>query len=92
MIHYISNLYHDDSFGVEPDNTVRALYPTTVDLHLSLFPWAVFRKTNGIVKLPTLFDIGGNTPLYLWITEAKVHDVNILDKLVPQQNMARFTF
>jgi hypothetical protein len=84
LIHHARKLYHDDSFGVDLENTVYALDSTTVDLCLSLFPWAVFRKTKGAVKLHTLLDLRGNIPAYLWITEAKVHDVNILDELIPE--------
>ena len=84
LIHQARKLYHDDSFGVDLSDTVYALDSTTVDLCLSLFPWAVFRKTKGAVKLHTLLDLRGNIPTYLWITEAKVHDVNILDELIPE--------
>ena len=84
LIHHARKLYHDDSFGIDLDNTVYALDSTTVDLCPSLFPWAVFRKTKGAVKLHTLLDLRGNIPTYLWITEAKVHDVNILDELIPE--------
>ena len=84
LIHQARKLYQDDSFGVDLDNTVYALDSTTVDLCLSLFPWAVFRKTKGAVKLHTLLDLRGNIPTYIWITEAKVHDVNILDELIPE--------
>jgi len=84
LIHQARKLYYNESFGVDLENTVYALDSTTVDLCLSLFPWALFRKTKGAVKLHTLLDLRGNIPTYLWITEAKVHDVNILDELIPE--------
>ena len=84
LIHQARKLYYDESFGVDLDNTVYALDSTTVDLCLSLFPWAVFRKTKGAVKLHTLLDLRGNIPTYIWITDGKVHDINILDELIPE--------
>jgi hypothetical protein len=84
LIHQARKLYYNESFGVDLENTVYALDSTTVDLCLSLFPWALFRKTKGAVKLHTLLDLRGNIPTYIWITEAKVHDVNILDELIPE--------
>src|SRR5712675_2220350 len=75
-------LYADDSFGVELAQTVYALDATTIDLCLSLFPWAKFRKTKGAVKLHTLLDLRGNIPTVIIITHGRVHDVNILDQLV----------
>jgi transposase len=71
-------------FGVELSDTVYALDSTTVDLCLSLFPWATFRKTKGAVKLHTLLDLRGNIPSFLQITDGKFHDVNILDELIPE--------
>jgi transposase len=84
LIHTARELYQDDQFGVELDETVYALDSTTVDLCLSLFPWARFRKTKGAVKLHTLLDLRGNIPSYIKITTGKVHDVNILDDLIPE--------
>ena len=75
-------LYADDSFGVELDQTVYALDSTTIDLCLSLFPWAEFRKHKGAIKLHTLLDLRGNIPTVVIITHGKVHDVNILDQLI----------
>jgi hypothetical protein len=76
-------LYQDDkSFSEELDNTVYALDATTIDLCLSIFPWAKFRKTKGAVKLHTLLDIKGSIPSFIKITDGSVHDVNILDQLV----------
>lgn len=74
-------LYADDSFGVELAQTVYALDATTIDLCLALFPWAVFRKHKGAVKLHTLLDLRGSIPTVVIITHGKVHEVNILDQL-----------
>ena len=84
LIHIARGLYKDDEFGVELDNTVYALDSTTIDLCLSLFPWARFRKQKGAIKLHTLLDLRGNLPSYIQITDGKVHDVNILDDLIPE--------
>jgi IS4 transposase len=75
-------LYAADSFGIELDQTVYALDSTTIDLCLALFPWAEFRKRKGAVKLHTLLDLHGNIPSFVIITTGKVHDVNILDRLI----------
>jgi hypothetical protein len=75
-------LYAGDGFGVELDNTVYALDASTIDLCMSLFPWAKFRKAKSAVKLHTLLDLRGNIPTLVIITDGKVHDVNILDQLV----------
>jgi hypothetical protein len=74
-------LYRGDEIGVELENTVYALDSSTVDLCLSLFPWASFRKRKGAVKLHTLLDLRGNIPSLVIITNGKIHDVNILDEL-----------
>ena len=84
LIHIARGLYKDDEFGAELDNTVYALDSTTIDLCLSLFPWARFRKQKGAIKLHTLLDLRGNLPSYIQITDGKVHDVNILDDLIPE--------
>jgi len=84
LIHIARDLYINDEFGVELDNTVYALDSTTIDLCLSLFPWARFRKRKGAVKLHTLLDLRGNIPTFIEITDGKVHDVNILDNLIPE--------
>ena len=84
LIHIARGLYKDDEFGVELDNTVYALDSTTIDLCLSLFPWAQFRTQKGAIKLHTLLDLRGNLPSYIQITDGKVHDVNILDDLIPE--------
>ena len=81
LIRQARQLYANDSFGIELDQTVYALDSTTIDLCLSLFPWARFRKRKGAVKLHTLLDLRGNIPTFIVITHGKVHDVNILDEL-----------
>lgn len=75
-------LYANEDFGVQLEQTVYALDSTIIDLCLSLFPWALFRKKKGAVKLHTLIDLRGNIPTVIFITHGKVHDVNILDDLV----------
>lgn len=77
-------LYADEDLGLELDNTVYALDATTIDLCLSLFPWARFRKQKGAIKMHTLLDLRGNIPAFIEITDGKVHDVNILDLIVPE--------
>jgi transposase len=84
LIHIARKLYRNDDFGVELDETVYALDASTIDLCLSLFPWARFRKTKGAVKLHTLLDLRGSIPSFLSITEGSVHDVNVLDELIPE--------
>jgi hypothetical protein len=82
LIHTARDLYTNEDFGVELDNTVYALDATTVDLCLSLFPWARFRKTKAGIKLHTLIDLRGNIPTFIDITSALVNDVNVLDILI----------
>src|SRR5213078_3856965 len=77
-------LHAEDPIGVELDNALYALDSTTIDLCLSLFTWAKFRKTKGAVKMHTLLDLHGNIPTFIGITDGKVHDVNILDEIVPE--------
>ncbi len=84
LISTARKLYHDEEFGVELDNTVYALDASTIDLCLSVFPWAKFRKSKAAVKLHTLLDLRGNIPTFISITDGKVHDVNILDELVTE--------
>jgi len=74
-------LYCNDSFGIDLDNTVYALDATTIDLCLSVFPWAPFRTAKAAVKLHTLLDLRGNIPTFIHISDGKVHDVNVLDIL-----------
>ena len=84
LIHIARGLYAKEEFGIELDQTVYALDSTTIDLCLSLFPWAKFRKHKAGVKLHTLLDLRGNIPTFIRITEALVHDVNILDDIIPE--------
>ncbi len=77
-------LYADDDFGLQLSETVYALDSSTIDLCRSIFPWARFRKTKSGVKLHTLLDLRGNIPTFVSVTDAKVHDVNILDQLIPE--------
>jgi hypothetical protein len=82
LIAHARRLYANDSFGVELNQTAYALDSTTIDLCLSLFPWAKFRTHKGAVKLHTLLDLRGSIPSLLIITHGKVHDVHILDQLI----------
>jgi hypothetical protein len=77
-------LYVDEEFGVELDQTVYALDSTTIDLCLSVFPWAKFRRTKGAIKLHTLLDLRGNIPSFIYVSDGKLHDVNVLDYLIPE--------
>jgi hypothetical protein len=83
LIHQARTLYLKEDFGVQLNETVYALDSSTIDLCLSLFPWARFRKTKAGIKLHTLLDLRGSIPSFIAITEAKLHDVNILDELTP---------
>lgn len=84
LIHRARALYRDEDFGVELDQTVYALDATTIDLCLSLFPWARFRRQKGAIKLHTLLDLRGPIPAFIEITDGKIHDVKVLDLLVPE--------
>jgi len=84
LIHQARKLYADDDFGLQLQETVYALDATIIDLCLSVFPWARFRKSKGAIKLHTLLDLKGNIPSFIAITEGRVHEVNILDKLIPE--------
>jgi len=77
-------LYADEDFGVELDNTVYALDSSTIDLCLSLFPWAKFRKAKGAVKLHALLNLRGSIPEFIHISDGKLHDVNVLDIMIPE--------
>src|SRR3984957_13546451 len=72
------------SFGVDLRETVYALDTTTIDLCLSVFPWAVFRTAKAAIKLHTLLDLRGNIPTFIHIGDGKVREVNILDQLLPE--------
>jgi hypothetical protein len=84
LIDQARQLYAKDDFGLQLQETVYALDATIVDLCLSVFPWARFRKTKGGIKLHTLLDLKGSIPSFIAITEAGIHEVNILDELVPE--------
>ena len=84
LISQARSLYANEDFGVELNETAYALDSTTIDLCLSLFPWASFRKHKAAVKMHTLLDLRGNIPSFIEITEGTLHDVNILDILVPE--------
>jgi hypothetical protein len=84
LIHEARQLCANEDFGLELDETVYALDSSTIDLCLSVFPWARFRKTKSAIKLHTLLDLRGNIPSFVAITDGKVHDVNILDVLIPE--------
>jgi Domain of unknown function (DUF4372)/Transposase DDE domain len=84
LIAHARRLYLKEDFGVQLNETVYALDSSTIDLCLSVFPWARFRKTKAGIKLHTLLDLRGSIPSVIVITEAKLHDVNILDVLVPE--------
>jgi len=77
-------LHADDPMGVDLDHSLYALDSTTIDLCLTLFPWAKFRQHKGAVKMHTLLDLHGNIPTFIRITDGKVHDVNILDDISPE--------
>ncbi len=82
LIHSARDLYSNDPFGLDLKETVYALDATTIDLCLSLFPWAKFRTTKGGIKMHTLLDLRGPIPSFVEITPAKIHEVNILDILI----------
>jgi hypothetical protein len=77
-------LYAQDSFAVDLQETVYALDTTTIDLCLSVFPWAPFRTPKAAVKLHTLLDLRGNIPTFIHISHGKMHEVNVLDQLLPE--------
>ena len=82
LINKARKLYANEDFGLQLKRTTYALDSTTIDLCLSLFPWAKFRKHKAAVKVHTLMDLKGSIPTFIRITDGKVHDVNILDYLV----------
>jgi hypothetical protein len=84
LIGMARRLYAHEPFGVDLDQTVYALDATTIDLCLSLFPWAPFMSSKAAVKLHTLLDLRGNIPAFIHISDGKLHEVNILDELVPE--------
>ena len=84
LITQARKLYLGDSLGFELENTAYALDSTTIDLCLSVFPWALFRTTKAAVKMHTLLDLRGNIPTFIHISDGKLHDVNVLDVMVPE--------
>ena len=84
LIRRARRLYAEDSLGSELANTVYALDSTTIDLCLSVFPWAHFQLTKAAVKMHTLLDLRGNIPSFIYVSDGKLHDVNVLDLLVPE--------
>ncbi|MGB8437162.1 MAG: IS4 family transposase [Burkholderiales bacterium] len=84
LIGIARRLYAEEPLGIELKDTVYALDSTTIDLCLSMFPWAPFRSTKAAVKLHTLLDLRGNIPSFIFISDGKLHDVNILDQLLPE--------
>jgi hypothetical protein len=84
LIAQARKLYLGDSLGFELENTAYALDSTTIDLCLSVFPWAPFRTTKAAVKMHTLLDLRGNIPTFIHLSDGKWHDVNVLDVLVPE--------
>src|SRR3989338_9425318 len=84
LIHKARPLYAHDPFGVALNDTIYALDSTTIDLCLSVFPWAYFQKNKGAIKLHTLLDLRGSIPSFIEITDGKVYEVNILDTIIPE--------
>lgn len=84
LIGIARKLYLNEPFGLNLSETVYALDATTIDLCLSVFPWAPFRDTKAAVKLHTLLDLRGNIPSFIHISDGKLHEVNILDMLIPE--------
>jgi IS4 transposase len=84
LIHTARKMYANEDFAVELDQTVYALDATTIDLCLSTFPWARFRNTKAAIKLHTLMDLRGSIPSFIHISDGKLHDVNVLDQLIPE--------
>jgi len=84
LIAQARRLYADDDIGMELSNSVYALDSTTIDLCLSVFPWAHFRTTKAAVKMHTLLDLRGNIPSFIAISDGKLHDVNALDLVLPE--------
>ena len=84
LIHTARRLYMDEDLGLELDNTVYALDASTIDLCLTLFAWADFRKTKAAVKLHTLLDLRGSIPSFIHISDGKLHDVKVMDLLIAE--------
>jgi hypothetical protein len=86
LIHIARPMYANQSLGFDLDNTVYALDSTTIDLCLSVFPWARFRSQKGAVKMHTLLDLRGPIPTFIGVSDGKLADVKILDTIVPEPN------
>jgi hypothetical protein len=84
LIHIARPMYANESLGFDLDNTVYALDSTTIDLCLSVFPWARFRARKAAIKMHTLLDLRGPIPTFIEVSDGKLHDVNILDSIVPE--------
>ena len=84
LIHIARPMYASEPLGFDLDNTVYALDSTTIDLCLSVFPWARFRARKAAIKLHTLLDLRGPIPTFVEVSEGKLHDVNLLDTIVPE--------
>ena len=84
LIHIARPMYASESLGFDLDNTVYALDSTTIDLCLSVFPWARFRASKAAIQLHTLLDLRGPIPTFIEVSAGKLHDVNILDTIVPE--------
>ena len=84
LIQIARPLCAEEDLGLELDNTVYALDASTIDLCLSVFPWALFRSTKSAVKHHTLLDLRGNIPAFIHISNGKLHEVNVLDMLLPK--------
>ncbi len=84
LIRIARRLYADEPFGVDLKETVYALDASTIDLCLSVFSWAPFRSAKAAIKLHTLLDLRGNIPSFIHISDGKLHDVNVLDLLLPE--------
>jgi len=84
LITQARTLYAGEDFGLDLSDTVYALDSTTIDLCLSVFPWAPFRSTKAAIKLHTLLDLRGNIPSFIHISHGKMHDVRVLDLVIPE--------
>ena len=84
LIHMARPLYASEDLGIDLQQTAYALDSTTIDLCLSLFPWARFRKRKGAIKMHTVLDLRGNIPVFIRVTHALIHDVNLLDWIIPE--------
>jgi len=84
LIRRARRLYATESLAADLDNTVYALDSTTIDLCLTVFPWAHYQSSKGAVKMHTLLDLRGNIPSFIYVSDGKLHDVNVLDLLIPE--------